>query len=69
MNKNVKTFGWIALGTGLLIYPAIRLYKYWRSNKDAAAKPEGEVKHFATSYLGHQHRAHNRKALSNGHHN
>ncbi len=66
VNKTWRNAGLVALGVGLLAYPAFRLYKYLAARNNSG----GEVTHYKLfpAYRG-KHKPHHRKASSNGHHN
>jgi uncharacterized membrane protein YebE (DUF533 family) len=65
MNKTWRNAGLVAIGVGLLAYPAYRLYKYLASRN---ADKEEEIAHYKLfpSYRG-KHKPHHRKATGNGH--
>lgn len=64
MNKTWRNAGLVALGVGLLAYPAYRLYKYIASRN---ANDEEEVTHYKLfpSYRS-KHKPHHRKTEANG---
>lgn len=67
MNKTWRNAGLIALGAGLLVYPAILLYRYVSERMQNEGEEEGEStkKSFAPTYRKHG-KPHRRKVEADG---